>query len=328
MNASDIDTVSFGPFRLAPATREILRNGVPLSLGDRALDILIVLVEHAGEVVAHRDLMSRAWQGLVVSPANLRFHVALLRKTLGDGEDGARYIENVISRGYCFVAPVRWESRAGSSADILDMERTFGTELVAERFISVIGTADTRPTPGRDPAHPQEDRGPYISNDVEYALHCLLFLLDVSGNPVAMSTRTLADLQGISADYVEKIFRQLHQAGIVVRAEGTVGAFALSRAPDKISFLDVVLAIDGRRSLFDCKNVRARCILFGDKAPAWATKGVCAIHAVMVEAEERMRAVFASRTLAEVAARVYTKVPPTFIDILSSWLARRPTLEE
>jgi DNA-binding winged helix-turn-helix (wHTH) protein len=67
MNGSDSGLASFGPFRLSPATREIERDGVPLALGDRALDILIVLVERAGEIVSHRELISRVWRGLVVS---------------------------------------------------------------------------------------------------------------------------------------------------------------------------------------------------------------------------------------------------------------------
>ena len=59
---------SFGPFRLFPTARVIERDGVPLPLGNRALDILIVLVERAGEVVSHRELISRACRGLVVDP--------------------------------------------------------------------------------------------------------------------------------------------------------------------------------------------------------------------------------------------------------------------
>ena len=106
MNGSDSGIASFGPFRLSPARREIERDGVPLALGDRALDILIVLIERAGEIVSHRDLIARVWRGLVVSPGNLRVHMTALRKALGDGEGGARYIENVIGQGYCFVAPV------------------------------------------------------------------------------------------------------------------------------------------------------------------------------------------------------------------------------
>lgn len=112
-NATLPDIAAFGPFRLSPAARFIERDGEPVVLGDRALDLLIVLVERAGSVVCHAELMRRVWRGLVVTPGNLRVHMTLLRKTLGDGLDGARYIENVVGQGYCFVAPV---SRATQSS--------------------------------------------------------------------------------------------------------------------------------------------------------------------------------------------------------------------
>ena len=106
-------TLSFGPFRLFPAARAFEKEGVPLALGNRALDILIVLVEHAGEVVSQRELIARVWRGLVVDPSNLRVHITSLRRALGDRDERGRYIANVTGQGYCFVAPVRREAAAG-----------------------------------------------------------------------------------------------------------------------------------------------------------------------------------------------------------------------
>jgi predicted ATPase/DNA-binding winged helix-turn-helix (wHTH) protein len=163
------DAASFGSFQLFPSARAIEKAGVPLALGNRALDILMVLVEHAGEVVSHKELISRAWRGLVVDPSNLRVHVSSLRKALGDVEDPPRYIANVAGQGYCFVAPVtrgaaasahahaRARARAPDHASgaarqrlVLppklarmvgrdDAIRTIATDLSAERFVSVIG---------------------------------------------------------------------------------------------------------------------------------------------------------------------------------------------
>ena len=99
---------SFGPFRLFPAERLLERNGVPVEVGGRALDILLTLVRHAGEVVGKTDLLALVWPDTVVVESSLRVHVANLRKALGDGEDGARYVTNVAGRGYCFVAPITW----------------------------------------------------------------------------------------------------------------------------------------------------------------------------------------------------------------------------
>jgi DNA-binding winged helix-turn-helix (wHTH) protein len=100
-------TLAFGPFRLMPARGLLLESDRPCRLGSRAMEILLALVERAGETVPKHDLLARAWPGTVVDDANLRVHVAALRKVLGDGQAGARYIVNVMGRGYCFVAPVR-----------------------------------------------------------------------------------------------------------------------------------------------------------------------------------------------------------------------------
>jgi predicted ATPase/DNA-binding winged helix-turn-helix (wHTH) protein len=100
------DTVLFGPFRLLAAQQLLLRGDTPLNVGSRALDILIALVDRAGELVTKSELISRAWPSTVVDEANLRAQIAGVRKALGDGTDGARYIATVPGRGYRFVAPV------------------------------------------------------------------------------------------------------------------------------------------------------------------------------------------------------------------------------
>ncbi|WP_376717382.1 winged helix-turn-helix domain-containing protein [Bradyrhizobium sp. 62B] len=101
----DLDAVSFGPFSLR--SRLLERDGAPVKLGSRAMDILRLLVSRAGEVVPKNEILAYAWAGLAVEEISLRVHVAELRKVLGDGKDGARFITNIPSRGYCFVAPVQ-----------------------------------------------------------------------------------------------------------------------------------------------------------------------------------------------------------------------------
>ena len=103
------ETFAFGPFRLMPMQRTLLDDGKPLRLGSRALDILVTLVENAGETVRKDELMARAWPDTTVDEASLRVHIAALRKTLGDGREGNRFIANVPGRGYIFVAPATRE---------------------------------------------------------------------------------------------------------------------------------------------------------------------------------------------------------------------------
>ena len=100
------DIIAFGPFQLRAAERLLEKDGVQIKLGSRALDILMVLVDRAPGVVSKKELLARAWPDLIVDEGSLRFHIAALRKVLGERESGFRYVTNVAGRGYCFAAPV------------------------------------------------------------------------------------------------------------------------------------------------------------------------------------------------------------------------------
>jgi Rrf2 family protein len=164
---------------------------------------------------------------------------------------------------------------------------------------------------------------PFISTGVEYALHCLLFLIAPSGGSEEANVRDLALLQGVSVEYLAKLFTKLSKAGLVVATEGARGGFALSRPPQEITFQDVVVAIDGQKPLFACREIRARCAVFGSEAPTWATSGVCSIHQVMLAAETRMRDELASHSLASLAGQVATKAPPGFGVQIATWIDNR-----
>src|SRR6201989_3062530 len=97
--------LTFGPFELSIGERLLRRDDQVLPLGDRALDILICLVERSGEVIAKQELIDHAWPDVIVEEGSLRVHVAAIRKALGDGQFGNRYITSIKGRGYCFVAP-------------------------------------------------------------------------------------------------------------------------------------------------------------------------------------------------------------------------------
>ncbi|MGQ6307022.1 RrF2 family transcriptional regulator, partial [Serratia sp. IR-2025] len=148
----------------------------------------------------------------------------------------------------------------------------------------------------------------YITTSVEYGIHCLLWL--VGDNQRALSSRELAELQGISPSFLAKIFPKLEKAGIVVASEGVRGGYRLARPADEISFLAIIDAIEGHKPLFDCQEVRGRCAVFDDSPPDWAVSGKCAIHAVMLQAEKAMRDALAAQTLGAVAGPVGRKAPP------------------
>src|SRR6266852_4730867 len=105
--ANGVDrNLQFGPFELSSRERVLRREGVVLPLGNRALDLLIYLAERPGEVIAKQELIDHVWSDVTVEEGSLRVHVAAIRKALGDGQFGNRYIANIKGRGYSFVATV------------------------------------------------------------------------------------------------------------------------------------------------------------------------------------------------------------------------------
>ena len=164
MAGSDVRVASFGPFRFNPSRRRLMRDHQEVLLGTRAFDILQALVGSAGRSLTNKELIQFAWPGIHVEEANLRVHISSLRKTLGCGKDGVRYIENLVGRGYCFVAPVQWleedpPAAASSGAQVSGApgsaspppplrSRIIGREaevadvcqlLAAGRFVSIVG---------------------------------------------------------------------------------------------------------------------------------------------------------------------------------------------
>jgi hypothetical protein len=79
------------------------------------LDILVTLVESAGATIRKDQLIARTWPDTIVEEGSLRAHVAALRKALGDGQAGKRYIANIQGRGYSFVAPVAREQQPATA---------------------------------------------------------------------------------------------------------------------------------------------------------------------------------------------------------------------
>ena len=152
------EVATFGPFRLVPAARLLERDGKPVEIGARALDILIQLVKQAGRVVSTAELMSTIWADTTVVDGVLRSHVYNLRKALGDSVAGARYVTSVAGRGYCFVAPVvaktttsvsptAWKLPHGLPRRLARMTgrddalRELAAQLAEHRFVTILGAA-------------------------------------------------------------------------------------------------------------------------------------------------------------------------------------------
>jgi predicted ATPase/DNA-binding winged helix-turn-helix (wHTH) protein len=137
--AQTTDAVLFGPFTLLARQRLLTKSGATVELGERALEILITLVRQPNQPISKRELMAQVWPDVTVGEGSLRFHIAGLRKALGDGQDGARYIATLAGRGYCFVAPVSRSRDAEPSA--LSVATGFPQANVPSRLGRMVGRA-------------------------------------------------------------------------------------------------------------------------------------------------------------------------------------------
>ena len=95
----------FGHYRLDARARLLFRNGQRVVLTPKAVDLLIALVQAQGEPVGKQELLQSVWPDAVVEEGSLTSHISLLRRVLGEGADGRRFIETLPKRGYRFVVP-------------------------------------------------------------------------------------------------------------------------------------------------------------------------------------------------------------------------------
>src|ERR1700751_5934909 len=155
--SSDATSILFGPFALNVAQRTLRKADDVIPLGGRAFDILLALLDRPGEIVSKSELIAKVWPDVTVEEGSLRVHMSALRKALGDGQLGQRYIANVQGRGYRFVAPVtrraqEHEPRSSFARPsnspivprrIVDREQAvleIQALLRTERLITVLGT--------------------------------------------------------------------------------------------------------------------------------------------------------------------------------------------
>ncbi len=106
MKAMDSSSLRIGAWRVDPALDQISKDGNTVKLERRAMQLLLCLADHAGQVVSVEQLLDEVWTGVVVTPDSVYHAVAALRRTLGDDSHDPTYIANVPRRGYRLVAPV------------------------------------------------------------------------------------------------------------------------------------------------------------------------------------------------------------------------------
>ncbi|CAG7643931.1 RrF2 family transcriptional regulator [Paenibacillus allorhizosphaerae] len=135
---------------------------------------------------------------------------------------------------------------------------------------------------------------------VEYALHCLVYLIDLPEG-ASIGIKELSAFQGVSETYLSKIFGKLSKVRIVSSVPGVKGGYRLAKSPDEITFWDVVEAVEGAKPIFQCRNIMDKSYLYRDQnssaCSSCTPSAACSINLVMLEAEENMRKFLQSKTL-------------------------------
>jgi Rrf2 family protein len=158
-----------------------------------------------------------------------------------------------------------------------------------------------------------------FSIGVEYALHCLLYMVDIPSGK-AVGIKDLAAFQGVSETYLSKVYTKLTKAGIVKSIPGVNGGYELAHTPQSITFWNVVEAIEGTSPLFQCAEIRQNSILLDkNNLPDAYTKCPCLIKVVMIEAEEKMKQYLNNKTLEWLHEQVANKIPEEQVKATIEW---------
>ena len=133
MNGQGGQILSFGPFELSIGSRLLTNGTTVVSLGTRAMDLLIVLVEQPNKIVSRRTLIERVWPERGADQVSLRVQISALRKALAQNDPSRRYIANVPGRGYRFTVPI-------SSGDTLPVKSPPSSSIVGSMTNVLVGT--------------------------------------------------------------------------------------------------------------------------------------------------------------------------------------------
>lgn len=153
-----------------------------------------------------------------------------------------------------------------------------------------------------------------ISAGVEWALHCCVAL---SGLDRPVSAAKMAEMTDVSASYLAKQLQALSRAGLITSVQGNAGGYVLTRAPEKISVLDVVLAIEGPTPMFECTEIRQRGPV---GAPPEECRDSCPIAKAMLAGEQAWRTALREVSIRDLAARMAGNISPERMAAMLNWM--------
>src|SRR5271165_418859 len=211
----------FGPFRLNPAERLLLRGQTPVRLSPKAFDALVFLVENRGRLLEKDELLRKVWPDTFVEESNLAQHISILRKALQDGEDGPRFIETVPKSGYRFIAEVR-ELRDDRLADSRDT-------MAGVRSVSEAGL---RGAPENVPRHSIRNLTIAIAGLVLVTAMILIvaqWRKLHSSAPEAIQSLAVLPLQNLSGDPAQEYFAEGMTEALITDLAKIPGVKVISR---------------------------------------------------------------------------------------------------
>jgi Rrf2 family protein len=156
-----------------------------------------------------------------------------------------------------------------------------------------------------------------LRNQVEWALHCLAVLASVPAGK-RLATKDLAEFHGVPKEYLLKALQELSRAGFIEGNLGPTGGYRLARSADRITFLDVVEAIEGPRRTFVCTEIRKNMPC---TTPKRAFSKPCQVAKVMHRADEAWRRALGETTIADLVEQVASEVPAKMLETNGQWLA-------
>ncbi len=145
-----------------------------------------------------------------------------------------------------------------------------------------------------------------LSEGVEWGLHCVTALAGLPPG-ATLPTRSLAHYYGLSETYLSKHLQALTNARIIESVPGPRGGYRLTRAPEEITLLEVVEAIDGPEPLFRCTEIRQQGPL---ALPPQAYRLPCGIHVAMARADKAWREALRVQTIADIISQYSRDVEP------------------
>ncbi len=156
-----------------------------------------------------------------------------------------------------------------------------------------------------------------MSDSVEWALHCCTVLATLPADQALPAAR-LAEFHDVPPSYLAKAMQALTAAGITESRSGPLGGYRLARPPAEVTLLQVVLAVDGEETAFQCREIRQRGPAAAPDARAY--RRPCGIARAMWRAEDAWRAELATATIGDLVAELLATVAPAQLVRGADWI--------